>query len=270
MENSHLHVEFAQLSDLGRVRDHNEDFVGHAIPQNPAQARTHGWLFVLADGVGGHARGEVASRLAVEGLVEGFRRAAAGEPHSALLPRLAQSANARVFEAGHEDITPGPPMATTLVACALRFDRVVVAHIGDSRCYLLRGAEAASLTQDHTVAREHLRLGLISPQEAGEAQTRHLLSRSLGSEMFANIEVSDHALLPGDVLLLCSDGLHGSVTETDMVRIVREKVELGAAARELIALANERDGSDNVSVQLVRVRSIERVGLYRGRPYKLR
>lgn len=270
MENSRLEVEFAQLSDTGRVRGHNEDYLGYVVPTSAVQARSHGWLFALADGVGGQAKGEVASRLAVECLLDGFRRATAGEPHSVLMPRLAQAANNRVVEAGHAEGSPGPAMATTLVACALRFDRAAVAHVGDSRCYLIRAGEANLLTRDHTIAHEHVRIGLISQQEATDAQTRHLLSRSLGSELFVNVEVSDHAVLPGDVLLLCSDGLHGALDATDLARVAGGSVDLNAAARELVALANERDGSDNVSVQLVRIRSIERVGFYRGRPYKLR
>ena len=93
-----LELEFVERTDVGRVRDHNEDYLGHASPATPAQARTHGWLFVLADGVGGHEKGEVASRAAVESMIAGFRKAKDGEPHTALLPRLVQQANTHVFE----------------------------------------------------------------------------------------------------------------------------------------------------------------------------
>jgi protein phosphatase len=129
-----LEVEFAELSDPGRERGHNEDFLGHAAPLTAEQGRSHGWLFALADGVGGGEQGEVASRLAVETLLDGFPRAMGGEPHVAVLSRLVQTANTQVYEAGQAASPGGIRMATTIVACALRFDRLAVAHAGDSRC----------------------------------------------------------------------------------------------------------------------------------------
>ena len=267
---SMLELEFARLSDTGRARAHNEDYLGYAVPATPAQARTHGWLFALADGVGGQEAGEVAARTAVESLLAGFRVSAAGELHTTLLPRLVQEANVRVYEAGRDACRGGVPMATTLVACALRYDRAAVAHVGDSRCYLIRRGHARLLTRDHTLAGEHARLGLLSAQEAAQAPTRHLLTRSLGSEMFVSAETSDHQVLAGDVLLLCSDGLHGAVDGSEMAHLASTDGDLDGAAQELVALANERDGCDNISVVLIRVRSVERVGMYRGRPYRLR
>ena len=265
-----LDVEFAQLSDAGRVRDHNEDYLGHFVPGTPALVRSHGWLFAAADGVGGHDKGEVASRTAIEKLLEGFRNAPGEEPHSSLLPRLVKAANAEVFEAGMHAASAGANMATTIVACGLRFDRATVAHVGDSRCYLVRRGQATALTRDHTVAGEQARLGLLSAQEASESQGRHVLSRSLGAEMFVNVDTSEHQVVVGDVLLLCSDGLHGAVTPEEIAVVVAHSNELNAAAHKLVALANQTDGSDNISVTLIRIRSVERVGMYRGRPYRLR
>jgi protein phosphatase len=267
---SMLDVEFAEQTDIGKVRDRNEDAHGHVVPANPAQARSHGWLFVLADGVGGHERGEVASRLAVDCLVEGFREARAAEPLSTLLPRLTEKANLRVYEAGREASPGGVRMATTVVACALRHDRAVIAHVGDSRCYLLRRGHATLLTRDHTVANEHLRLGLISAGESTQSPNRHLLLRALGNDLFVKADLAETQVIPGDVLLLCCDGLHGAVEASDMARIVTQNRDLREAAQRLVALANERDGSDNISVQVVRIKGVERVGMYRGRPYKLR
>jgi serine/threonine protein phosphatase PrpC len=264
-----LELEFAQASDSGRVRDHNEDFLGYVLPTVAEQEQTPGWLFALADGVGGQQMGEVASRTAVETLLAGFRQAARGEPLRSLLPRLVQAANEKVFETGLAAKSGGVAMATTLVACALRFDRVVVSHVGDSRCYSIRHGRATALTRDHTVVGERSRLGLISAREAAQAETRHILTRSLGGAMFVGVETRDHLLLSGDVLLLCSDGLHGAVSAADMAEIVTRNTDLNAAAQELIDAAKERDGSDNISVQLIRIRSVERVGIYRGRPYKL-
>ena len=268
-QSSMLEVEFNQRSDSGRVRENNEDYLGHALPSSAEEARTHGWLFALADGVGGQERGEVASRSAVEGLLAEFRSAPPGEAPVPLLTRLVQAANARVYKLGLETGRGDRTMATTLVACALRYDRAVVAHVGDSRCYLFRSGRAALLTRDHTVAGEHERLGLLSLEEAAKATTRHLLTRSLGNDLFVGVETSEHQILSGDVLLLCSDGLHGSVTSQEMVHIVGHSLNLASAAEKLVTAANQRDGSDNISVLLIRIRGVERIGMYRGRPYRL-
>jgi serine/threonine protein phosphatase PrpC len=267
---SMLDLDFGEHSDIGKARDTNEDSHGHIAPANPAQARSHGWLFVLADGVGGHERGEVASRLAVDTVLEGFRQARASEPHSALMQRLAEQANLKVYEAGRAAAPGGARMATTIVACALRHDRAVIAHVGDSRCYLIRRNRATLLTRDHTVANEHLRLGLISAAESAQSSNRHLLNRSLGHDLFVSVDVNQTQVVADDVLLLCCDGMHGALEETDLARVVTHTRDLHEAARQLVALANERDGSDNISVQLIRIKSVERVGMYRGRPYKLR
>jgi protein phosphatase len=264
-EDAMLEIDFAELSDVGRVRLENEDYLGHVVPDTPEQARSQGWLFAVADGVGGHEKGEVASRTAIEAVLEGFREASRGEQLSGLLEKLVRRANTRVLDAGMNS-----GMATTLVACALRYDRAVVAHIGDSRCYLVRGKAATPLTRDHTIANEHARLGLLSADEVAEAETRHILSRSLGSELSVSVEVSDHQVFPGDTLLLCSDGLHGALSAEEIARVVGETADVELAARRLVALANEKDGSDNVTAQVVRVQNVERVGMYRGRPYRLR
>lgn len=265
-----LDIEFAELSDAGKVREHNEDYVGHAAPAKPEEARTHGWLFVLADGVGGQDRGEVASRTAVEATLSSFRVARADESPGGLLQRLLQSSNLKVYETAAASGPGGSSMCTTLVACLVRYDRVTIAHVGDSRCYLIRRGQASILTQDHTLVGEQVRMGLLSHEEAAESERRHLLSRSLGANMFVNAEINQHQVLPGDLLLLSSDGLHGSVTPTEIAAITTKFHDLSEAAHQLVTLAREKDGGDNISVQLLRIRGIERIGMYRGRPYKLR
>ena len=268
--NSGLEVEFVQRSDPGRVRRHNEDCLGHIAPETPARARSHGWLFAVADGVGGHDKGEVASRVAIETLTSGFQEAVAGESHLSLLQRLVQAANLQVYETGRTASPGGMAMATTVVACALRYDRAAIAHVGDSRCYLVRRGHASLLTRDHTVVNDQVRLGILNAKEAAASERRHLLSRSLGTDMFVGVETSDHQVFPGDLLVLCSDGLHGALANEEISSVAGRASDLATAAERLVALANERDGSDNISVQLIRVRAVERVGMYRGRPYKLR
>ncbi len=265
-----LELDFAELSDRGPTRDQNQDSCGHWIPLTAEQARTHGWLFALADGVGGQALGDVASRLAIQTLTENFQTARDDEPRSSFIARLIRSANSVIYEAGHVTTSIRRPMATTVVTCALRLDRAVVAHVGDSRCYQIRRGRAKLLTRDHTVAAEQVRLGVLSAHEAASSPSRHLLSRSLGGDLFVAVDMSEHLLMKGDVLLLCSDGLHASVLASEMAHAVTRHENLHAAAQELVSIANARDGSDNVTIQLIRIRNVERVGMYRGRPYQLR
>ncbi len=264
-----LSVEFVLKSDPGLKRGHNEDFLGYSAPNSADEIRRRGWLFAVADGVGGQELGEVASRTAIETLTAGFGAAPLGDAHPSLLARLVQAANIKVYETGRATGPGGTAMATTLVACALRYDRAVVAHVGDSRCYLIRQGHAMALTRDHTVVNDQVRLGVMSVREAAKAETRHILSRSLGLDLFVSVDTSEHQVVNGDTLLLCSDGLHGAVSGAEIARTLAS-ADLQTAADRLIELANEHDGSDNVSVLLVRVQSVERVGMYRGRPYKLR
>ncbi len=206
-----LDLEFAELSDTGLARENNEDCCGHFVPATPESAQSHGWCFAIADGVGGQAAGEIASRLAIETLLSRIPSVSSTESLTLALPRILQLANQRVYEAAADIVENGHrvgSIATTIVACAIRYDRAVVAHVGDSRCYLIRRGEVSQLTRDHTVANEHRRLGILTSRQAASAATKNLLSRSLGNEMFVNVETSDHLLTAGDALLLCSDGLY--------------------------------------------------------------
>ncbi len=270
MASSSLDLDFCELSDVGNVRDHNEDAVGHVLPETEDEARHRGWLFVLADGVGGHDRGEVASSMAVAHLTKGFRQANGHDMPGALLQKLIQRANLEIYEAAMANGPGGKSMATTVVSCILRYDRMAIAHVGDSRCYIVRHGRAQAITRDHTVSQEQLRMGLISVRDAESAQTAGILSRSVGGDMVVNVEVNEEQIYPDDVVALCSDGLHNSIKERDLVQIAGSGVSLGDAARQLIELAKSRDGNDNISVQLIRIKAVERVGLYRGRHYKLR
>jgi PPM family protein phosphatase len=265
-----LDLEFVQVSDPGLVREGNEDFLGHFPPATAAEVRSRGWLFALADGVGGHDQGEVASRLAVDSVLDGFRGAAPGAPLTTLLSRLVHNANSQVYTAATASGKAVGGMATTLVLCALRFDQAVISHVGDSRCYLIRDGRATPLTRDHTVAVDQTNLGVLSAQEAADAPTRHILSRAVGANLVVTPDTTQVQVNPDDVLMLCSDGLHGPLPAAEMAYVVNQRKDLQEAAARLVAIANERDGSDNVSVQLIRVHSVERMGMYRGRPYKLR
>ena len=135
---------------------------------------------------------------------------------------------------------------------------------------MIRAGQPKQITTDHTVVSEQKRLGILSAKEAAESSNRHLLSRSVGNDMFVAVETNEVQLLQGDVLVLCSDGLHGPVSGSDIATVVAQNQYLSTAVERLVELANQRDGSDNVSVQLIRIHDVERTGMYRGRPYKIR
>ena len=264
-----LDVQFGQASDFGKVRTNNEDAMGSFIPISRHQARSHGFLFAVADGVGGMDLGEVASATAITVLTSEFSKAQADTMLISLLPRLIQHANAAVHDKTLESEYRGKKMATTLVACALRYDQAIVSHVGDSRCYLVRSGKARQVTQDHTLVNEQRKMGLISAEEIHESESRHVLIRSLGPEMFVSADTTAITLQADDVLVLCTDGLHDEMKESMIATIASQKKNAEEIARELVAKAVEIDGGDNTTAQVVRIRSVEQVGMYRGRPYRL-
>lgn len=264
-----LEVQFGQATDFGKVRKNNEDAMGSFLPASRRQTRSHGYLFAVADGVGGMDLGEVASDKAISVLTQEFSRAPGGALLNALLPRLIQKANFAVHDCSHEPQYEGKKMATTLVACALRYDQAVVSHVGDSRCYLVRGGRARLVTQDHTWVNEQKKLGLISAAEIPDSASRHALIRSLGPEMFVAPDTTTLTVLPGDIFVLCTDGIHDEMEDEDIAAIVSQDKSPAALAADLVARAVEMDGGDNTTAQVLCVRAVERIGMYRGRPYRL-
>lgn len=264
-----LDVQFGQASDPGKVRTNNEDSLGSFLPSSRHQARSHGYLFVVADGVGGMDLGEVASATAVSVITADFAKSQGDSMLTGLMPRLMQSANAAVHDLRLAPQYRGRQMATTLVACALRHDQAVVSHVGDSRCYHVRDGRARQVTQDHTWVNEQRKLGLISAADIAESESRHVLIRSLGPEMFVSPDTTAVTVRPGDVLVLCTDGVHDEMHEQEIAEIVSQDKDVEEIARELVARAVEIDGNDNTTAQVIRVRSVEQVGMYRGRPYRL-
>ena len=260
-----LHLQFASHTDPGKVRELNEDSLGWHIP---ADAETGGpWLFVLADGVGGHAAGEVASRMAVDVIAGGV--AGSRDAPAASLRKLLQLANQKIHDAGLSG-AHGGAMASTVVALALDQDRATLAHAGDSRCYLWRAGSLRQMTRDHRFAAEQAALGILTFREAEAAPTQSYLTRSLGADLMVQPEINEFPLLAGDLFLLCSDGLHGALDVPALERELAAPRPLDAAARRLVELARDRDGSDNISAILVRVLEVERMAMYRGRAYRVR
>lgn len=264
-----LDVQFGHASDFGKVRTNNEDAVGCYIPASRQQARSHGYLFAVADGVGGMDLGEVASATAIATLTKGFEKAQADTMLASLLPRLVQHANAAVHDCTLAREYRGKKMATTLVACALRYDQAIVSHVGDSRCYLIRNGHARQVTQDHTLVNEQRKIGLISAEDIAQSDSRHVLIRSLGPEMFVSPDTTAVSLQAGDTFVLCTDGVHDELSERELADIASQRKTAEEIAKEIVVRALEVDGNDNTTAQVIRVRAVEQVGMYRGRPYRL-
>jgi serine/threonine protein phosphatase PrpC len=244
-------VTFAQLSDIGRVRTRNEDYVGAFEPADPELLRARGRLFVVADGMGGYARGDVASRLAVESLHHTYFEPERSEPLPEALRTSVQIANEAVYR--ESQLAPGEgPMGTTLTALVIRDHDAFLAHVGDSRAFLVRGRQIRQLTEDHSLVAELVRGGVLSRTEAEHHPSAHVILRALGLAEEVEIEVQGPLpLRSGDALALCTDGLTRKVRPDEIRRLARIR-PLRRACEKLVSLANERGGPDNITLQLIR------------------
>ncbi len=231
---------FSGRSDTGRQRDHNED----AFELLPALG-----IAVLADGMGAHNAGEVASHLAVSTTLGILRQTAGLSAHDRLETAL-QAAHASIQEkAASSSRYQG--MGTTIVAVLLENTELCVAHVGDSRLYRLRKGELKALTNDHSLLQEFIDKGLYSPEEARQKVARNILTRALGLDGELKVDVSEHAVQAGDRYLLCSDGLYEMVSDADIADVMQGKLRGDALCEELIDHANARGGKDNITVVLL-------------------
>jgi serine/threonine protein phosphatase PrpC len=248
-------LSWAMRSEPGEVRPHNEDFCAGYVPTIPDDAWEQGPLFVVADGLGGHAAGEVASRLAAETAVAAWRTARNPAPRQALRD-LVRSANTAVYDASLESGRRG--MGTTLTALTLCGHETVIAHVGDSRAYLVRKGTCRQLTADHSRVGEMLRMKLITPEQAATHPARSMLTRSLGGDPTVQVDLVGSDVAEHDTFILCSDGLWDSVSRqemTDIVGGIGGDVAPVEAADRLVDLALKRDAPDNVTVVVVRITS---------------
>jgi protein phosphatase len=209
-------------------------------------------LYAVADGVGGGAAGEVASRLGLDTV-----RAVLGDP---TLPNAAglrlvaavEHANTCVRAAGQAD-RAWAGMATTLTAMLVRGNAAAIAHVGDTRAYRLRGRRLDPLTDDHTLMDACIQVGILTPAEAAVSEMRHVITRAIGAEDTVEVDMRLVAVEPGDALLLCSDGLHGEVSDDEIAAVLLKEPDPTRAAAELVKRANDRGGLDNVTVVLLRI-----------------
>lgn len=249
-------IEFAELTDTGRVREHNEDAIGSDGDIG---------LMVLADGMGGYNAGEVASGIAVQIVSELATEAAAREdrdeidPHSGLMRQsiilrdAVYRANKIIYQTAQSQ-THCEGMGTTIVACMFYDNKVSIAHVGDSRAYRLRDGQFEQVTLDHSLLQELVDRGFYSAEEAQRSTNRNYVTRALGVEPTVEVEVHEHEVLPGDFYLLCSDGLPDMVEDEDIhLTISTFNASLDVVSQQLVELANNHGGRDNVSVMLAQV-----------------
>jgi serine/threonine protein phosphatase PrpC len=250
-----LLVEVAGKTDVGCVRANNEDNFGYD---------SRCGIYVVCDGMGGQAAGEVASKMGVDIVLRYFREAPGadgyplvGDPIAGLsengqaLASAIRLANRTIHETGLHQVGRAG-MGSTMVA-ALVYDNVLsIGNVGDSRIYLIRQGTIQQLTQDHSLVMEQVRRGYITLEQAAKSEMQNIILRALGSEDTVEADVEDLPLLPGDVLLMCSDGLTKYLPDDDLLRIVSSSTSLDGACDGLIAAAKERGGDDNITCLLMK------------------
>jgi serine/threonine protein phosphatase PrpC len=250
-------IDIAQVTDTGRVREHNEDAIG----SNPDVG-----LLVLADGMGGYNAGEVASGIAVQIVTDLATEAAQREDlsnidaHSGLMRQsiilrdAVYRSNKIIYQTAQSQ-THCEGMGTTIVACMFYDNKVSIAHVGDSRAYRLRNSVLEQITLDHSLLQELVDRGFYSHEEAQRSTNRNYVTRALGVEPAVEVEVHEYDVLPGDIYLLCSDGLPDMVEDDDIhLTISTFNASLEVVGQQLIDLANDHGGRDNVSVMLAQVK----------------
>jgi protein phosphatase len=246
------------LTDVGQRRDHNEDsfLVDEAMG-----------LFIVADGMGGHAGGGTASRLAVETIKSSVEAARAREPElfgtqsgveesplPDVLREAVEAACSKIYLTAQGDPELSG-MGTTVTAALVDGRSAFIAHVGDSRCYLLRGARIYQVSEDHSLVNEQLKAGAISADEAKHSRFKNIITRSVGFEQAVQVDLMGVELEHGDVLLICCDGLSNMVEDAEILQLVQES-SLDDAPARLVALANERGGDDNITVVVVRAQDL--------------
>ena len=234
-------IDFFQLTDVGCVREHNEDAIGYWPHED-------GLLFAVADGLGGQAAGEVASALALEVLAREMDRAPSNWALPKRLRRSTQEANIAI----HQKSVTVPElrrMGTTLTASVISGNQLVTAHVGDSRLYLLRDDTLTQLTKDHTWVWDQVEYGILSPEEARTHPRRNMLSRCLGPHLVVGVDVLQIDLRAGDVLMQCSDGVHTLLPDSEISEHLKPR-QPDSSCRALIRRGREEGGKDNLSAQV--------------------
>jgi len=234
-----VEIKVSGNTHTGLIRKNNEDAYAIFPDLN---------LYIIADGLGGHAGGEVASRLAVDVIGAEMAGASANEEILETMQRAIKSANS-LIQLQAEDDSSLHGMGTTVVVVAISEDKAVIAHVGDSRAYLIRKDIIMQITKDHTVVEEYIRIGIMTHKDALYHPSRRVLSRAVGTEGVANADFESIRIEAGDVLLLCTDGLTNMLSDKQILQAVSElRPDAESITNRLIELANDNGGIDNITV----------------------
>jgi PPM family protein phosphatase len=245
-------IELGNLTDTGCHRDENQDYYCYAEPENEEEFARKGRLAIIADGMGGHEGGEVASRIAVERVRDAYLAQPDSDPRENLIVAF-REAHSAIQQYVH-DHPKLEGMGTTCTCAVLKNNQLYYGHVGDSRLYLIRQGAISLVTEDHSYVQGLVRQGMITPEEAAVHPQRNILTAALGTESAVPADFSQESipLTPGDVLLLCTDGLHGLVTDQELLSTAGGS-PAGDACQELVQTAKNRGGFDNITVQILRI-----------------
>jgi PPM family protein phosphatase len=248
-------VDLANLTDAGNVRAENEDYYCYLEPAADEDFERKGRLIAIADGMAGHAGGKIASTLALESLRSVFENGSGGDSADVLISGFARAQQSILSHVESHPELDG--MGTTCTAAILHRGNLSYGHIGDSRLYLLRAGNFSPITEDHSLVNQLVQSGALTPEQAAGHQQKNVLTRALGmksSDVAADFSNQPIPLAPGDVLVLATDGLHGVVSTEEIGQLATTQSPYDAC-RSLVAMAKERGGLDNITVQILRLQA---------------
>lgn len=250
-------VTVAAKTDLGRVRENNEDKYEFYQPEDEATLASRGQVFLVCDGMGGHAAGQIASEIACKTFIDVYLHHPASEPEAAMRAAVV-AANRFVNDVGRA-VPSRKGMGTTLSSLILLQNKAYTVQVGDSRIYRLRAGTLVQLTHDHTWVDEAVLRGMITPEEGENHPYKHVLTRAIGTEGDVQPDVDSGEVMQGDLYLLCSDGLINHVDDPTIAETLGTASAPSEAAWKLVGQALQGGGSDNCTVMIVRVDSVEKV-----------
>ena len=248
-----LYFHYAGLTNIGMIRDHNEDAYKLPTDDKAGTLASKGHLYVLADGMGGHQKGEVASAVTIETVNSEYYTTVTPLESSDPVEAIIEALTTAIEKANNQVMNATEGGGTTVVAAVLHDDSLVAMNVGDSRAYLLRNSELRLLSKDHSLVRRLVEVGKITAEEALTHPRRNVLYQALGQGSDVDIHISSEKLQVGDIVILCSDGLWGEVTEPEIKDVLQDAPSPLAAAKQLIDIANASGGPDNITAIIIQV-----------------